>query len=132
MLVRLAAYGTLMTGQHNQLPAAVRRRMHSMGFCEIPGRLFRVPGGFAYPALVCMPGHSTRGELFVIPADDLKIIDAYEDCRPAAPQASMYVRRLLPVENAVGTVRAWVYLWNRPVLGLVPVPGNRRVHGVIP
>lgn len=127
MLVRLAAYGTLMTGQRNLLPAAVRRRMRSVGSCGIPGRLFRVPGDFAYPALVCAPGHSTCGELFVIPAGDLKAIDAYEDCRPAAPEASMYVRRLLPVQTEGGMIRAWVYVWNRPVHGLVPVPGNRWV-----
>ena len=126
MLEHLAAYGTLMTGEPNGLASAVRRRMVSQGPCLVPGRLFRVrdPGGHDYPALVAAPGQTVTAELFTLPGADLRTIDAYEDFRPAAPQSSTYLRRRLIGRTEAGPVRAWVYVWNRPVTGLKPVPGN--------
>jgi gamma-glutamylcyclotransferase (GGCT)/AIG2-like uncharacterized protein YtfP len=126
MFERLAAYGTLMTGEPNRLSPAVRRRMVSQGPCLIPGRLFRVrnPGGLDYPALVAAPRQTVPAELFSLPVADLKAIDAYEDFRPAAPHQSTYLRRRLIAQTVCGPVRAWVYVWNRPITGLKPVPGN--------
>ena len=126
MMTNVAAYGTLMTGQMNLLPRAVRQRMVSLSPCIIPGRLFRVhnPTTFDYPALVPAPGQAVRGELFTIPLADLKAFDAYEEFDPAQPEASTYLRRRQVVDTASGPVRAWVYVWNRPTAGLQPRPGN--------
>jgi gamma-glutamylcyclotransferase (GGCT)/AIG2-like uncharacterized protein YtfP len=126
MLVHLAAYGTLMTGQTNGLSAAVRRRMVSAGRCRIPGILFRVQNRsvFDYPALVTAPGHSVAGELFTLPSADLPAIDRYEDYRPDAPGGSAYIRRRLVVRTERGATHAWVYVWNRSVAGLKPVGGD--------
>ena len=120
-----------MTGEPNRLSPAVRRRMLSLGACRIPGRLFLVsnPGGFDYPALVAATGKTVPGELFRVPAVDLKPIDAYEDFRPATPAASTYIRRQLIIHTGSGRVRAWVYVWNRPVTGLKPLPGNAWTRG---
>ena len=126
MFVHLAAYGTLMTGETNTLAPTVRQRMHSAGPCRIPGRLYRVrnPGSFDYPALIPMPGHTARGELFKLPADDLSAIDAYDGFRPASPESSTYLRRNLTVQTASGAERAWVYIWNQSTRGLTPIRGN--------
>ncbi|MBE7159070.1 MAG: gamma-glutamylcyclotransferase, partial [Rhodospirillales bacterium] len=64
MPVFLAAYGTLMTGQVNQLAPAVRHRMHPVGPCRIPGRLYlvRTQRAYEFPALVMSPGVTTQGE----------------------------------------------------------------------
>lgn len=100
--------------------------MVSRGTCLIPGRLFRVrnPGGFDYPALVAAPGWSVAGELVTVPAADLAALDLYEDFRPAQPAGSSYIRRRLTVRVGPSGVSAWVYVWNRSVAGLRPVPGN--------
>ena len=134
----LAAYGTLMTGQENGLPPAMRARLLGGRPCLIRGRLYEVreamPGGreAVYPALV--EGRHDRaripGEVFEIGGDPaeaaatLAAIDRYEDCIPDDPTASTYLRRRRPVLASGLALEAWIYLYNRPVDRLRPVPGN--------
>ena len=137
--VLLAAYGTLMTGQRNGLEPAVRSRLRDGRPCLIRGRLYEVRepgdgGGEAVcPALVACDDAAAevQGELFAVGADPdeaarvLVAIDRYEECVPDDPDASTYVRRQRPVRADGLTVQAWVYLYNRPVDRLRPIPGGR-------
>jgi gamma-glutamylcyclotransferase (GGCT)/AIG2-like uncharacterized protein YtfP len=140
--VLLVAYGTLMTGQPNRVPAATRRSLRSRGPCEIRGRLYLVEDGpFGYPGLIRPAGAGRKeapdagwvaGELFEIGADDraaaavLRGLDAYEEFDPRDPGGSAYLRRFVPV--SVGGVpagaHAWLYLYNGDVARLRPIEGG--------
>jgi len=141
--VLLAAYGTLMTGQPNRVPAATRRSLRSRGPCEIRGHLYLVEDGpFGYPGLIraaragseAAPegGGWVAGELFEIGADDraaaavLRGLDAYEAFDPRDPGGSAYLRRFVPV--SVGGVAAgayaWLYVYNGDAARLRPIEGG--------
>lgn len=137
MTVYLAAYGTLMTGKVNALSSRTRSRLVSLGPCRIPGAMFRVWDGSGddridYPGLVPGGDSWVQGELFRIggsdaeAADVLADMDIYEDCRSDDPAASSYMRVEVEVLRADGrATRAWVYYFNRPVLGLEAIPSGR-------
>ncbi len=137
----LATYGTLMTGQENGLPPAMRARLRDGRRCLIRGRLYEIRepmpnGGEAvYPALV--EGRDDQawivGEVFAISGSPdeasavLAATDCYEDCIPDDPDASIYLRCRRRVLVKGVAHEAWIYLYNRPVDWLRPVPGDRWV-----
>ncbi len=137
--VLLATYGTLMTGQENGLPPAIRARLRDGRPCLIRGRLYEVrepmPGGreTVYPALVegWHDQARIRGEVFEIGGSSdeaaavLAATDRYEDCVPDDPDASLYLRRRCPVLVGGVAREAWIYLYNRPVHRLRPIKGDR-------
>jgi len=48
----------------------------------------------------------------------LRTIDNYEGYGPKQPKPNLYIRQMIAVETDVGPVKCWVYLYNRPVIGL--------------
>ncbi len=137
--VLVAAYGTLMTGQRNRLPAATRAALQSRGSCAIDGRLYLVrDGAFAYPGLIRPDRESAgrepavSGELFEIAPDDaaavpvLRSLDRYEDVRPSDPEGSAYRRRFVrvSVSHGSGAAYAWLYVYNEKLGRLGPIPGG--------
>ena len=132
--ILLAAYGTLMTGHINPISKAARALMGSLGPCLLTGTLYEVrERTFVYPALVLAAAPDAppvRAELFAIGASAaeaaivLAETDAYENCRPGDARRSTYLRQLVPVRypDRGGTVQAWVYVYNRPLAGAVPIP----------
>lgn len=114
----IAVYGTLRA-------PAVRRRlgvdtlMRYRGRCRLRGFLYDLGD---YPGLV--PGGGTvAGELYAL-ADPraLARIDDFEDVVPGDPAASLYRRERWRMVTP--DVEAWVYVYNRPVVGRRRVPGG--------
>jgi len=94
--------------------ATFRGVLFSLG--EYPGA---VPSGRA--------GDRVQGEVYeVLEAEPLFArLDEYEDFLPGNFAASLYLRQLHEVELTNGQrMRAWVYVFNRPVAGLPWVPSG--------
>jgi gamma-glutamylcyclotransferase (GGCT)/AIG2-like uncharacterized protein YtfP len=67
-----------------------------------------------YPGLITGTG-TVKGELYAMndPAADLEALDELEEFDPTDPTASLYRRVLGDVSCGEGTVRAWMYVYNR-------------------
>lgn len=114
----IAVYGTLRA-------PAVRRRlgvdaaMRFRGRCRLRGFLYDLGD---YPALLAGEGIVQADLHALTDPRALARIDAFEDIVQGNPAASLYRRerwRMLAPD-----VEAWVYVYNRPVIGLPRVPGG--------
>ena len=56
-------------------------------------------------------------EIFSVTAQQLQQLDLLEEYSPQAPAEGLYDRRLFMTHYGI----AWVYLYNPPVTGLVPI-----------
>ena len=117
--MRFFFYGTLIAGSGNRAAEAAHARLRDLGPAFTRGRLHAIadPQGW-YPAL--LTGNDVvAGRLYeAVPAfgeDDLAQLDAWEDCDPADPEASLYLREMLAVTGAAGTCQAQAYRYNRPL-----------------
>lgn len=124
--MNLFVYGTLMRGM--PFPMAVFLEQYAVFQTEgrLPGRLYELGG---YPGLVYLPGQEKRviGHVFELTHPELVLekLDAYEMTNPAAPELSEYLRETVRVETTAGLLDCQVYVYNRPVEGLIEIPdGN--------
>ena len=95
------------------------------------GRLFLTA---AYPAAVSspVPGDLVKGELYHLtcPERILAGIDRYEDFRPDDYAGSLFIRHVAPITLPDGRVLdAWIYLYNRPTVGLMLVRSGEFLPG---
>jgi len=109
----LFIYGTLHPDRAPAEIASAVRRLTSIGAATVRGRLLDLG---AYPGvLLDTTAPVIPGELFLVPDDEtLAALDAYEDFRPASPEASLFLR----VEAAAtlpdgSSLNCWVYIYNR-------------------
>jgi gamma-glutamylcyclotransferase (GGCT)/AIG2-like uncharacterized protein YtfP len=112
----LFVYGTLRrdTGHSMSLWLATQARF--VAPARLQGRLFLID---PYPGAVESVGANTwvHGELFELlrPETTLQQLDEYEQAGAQFPQPAAYRREVKPVFLEDGsTVKAWVYLYNRP------------------
>jgi gamma-glutamylcyclotransferase (GGCT)/AIG2-like uncharacterized protein YtfP len=84
----------------------------------------------SYPAAISSDSETDEvfGELFELKNPDLifRDLDAYEGYNPQHPKSSLFIRKKVTVHklddgNAKTT---WIYLYNRPVNGLLHIPGG--------
>ena len=116
MVHDLFIYGTLMPGLRLQ---AEMHGAESLGPAKVPGRLVDVG---QYPGLVHGEGEVV-GEVYRVSGTQLARLDAVEDMVRGDRTASQYWRELLPVlEGPCAGQQVWVYVYNRPVTGLAPIP----------
>jgi gamma-glutamylcyclotransferase (GGCT)/AIG2-like uncharacterized protein YtfP len=112
-------YGTLMTGFDRRRRLSMDDRLIFRGRGAISGTLFDLG---LYPAAVPAADGCVRGEVFEVSDVELVLpaLDEIEGYEPAAPDVSLYVRRVVPVQlDDGGSVDAWVYFYNAP-LGQAP------------
>lgn len=122
-------YGTLLAGNANPVAQAVHRLLGEVGPASVKGILFAHPDPDGwFPVLA--PGEGmVHGRLYeALPSfgsAELARMDAYEDCDPADPVASLYLREEMTVSTADGACPAQVYRFNRPLPdGALPIPGG--------
>ena len=110
-------YGTLMLPYPTQDRLGIKPLLTYLGPAAMTGRLYNLG---PYPALA--PGSGlVRGQLFAVQAPAaLRVLDGFEDYHPGDPQGSEYLRQTWPLADQEAS--AWVYVYNRPVYGLKPVP----------
>ncbi len=112
-------YGTLMRPYPTLARLGVEHMLAYQGWDTVAGRLYSLG---RYPALTREEG-AVRGQVFELkdPAA-LAVLDHFEDYRPHDPAGSEYLRQMLPLGGRPAS--AWVYVFNRPLVGLAPLPGG--------
>jgi gamma-glutamylcyclotransferase (GGCT)/AIG2-like uncharacterized protein YtfP len=123
----LFVYGTLMRGFDHPMARLLSANAAFVGEASCRGRLYLVK---PYPALVLSDDAAdlAHGELFRLrePGAMLREFDMYEACGEGFAEPAEYVRRMLPVRLADGSIReAWTYLYNWPVVDLPRIVSGR-------
>jgi gamma-glutamylcyclotransferase (GGCT)/AIG2-like uncharacterized protein YtfP len=123
----LFVYGTLMRGFDHPMARLLAANAAFVGEASSQGRLYLVK---PYPALVLSDDAAdlAHGELFRLHEPDpmLREFDMYEACGEGFAEPTEYVRRMLAVRLADGSIReAWTYLYNWPVDGLSRIASGR-------
>jgi gamma-glutamylcyclotransferase (GGCT)/AIG2-like uncharacterized protein YtfP len=113
-LIRVAVYGTLMTGQRNEHWGANARRRVS---CTIRGVLYDT--GWGFPAFVPVGKGIVKAEFVVLPESDWPAIDRLES------YPTLYDRRKIGARLPSGNVEiGWVYIMNNLPAGARVIPGG--------
>src|SRR5579872_3691994 len=123
----LFVYGTLMRGYSHPMARLLAANADFLGEASCRSRLYKVKH---YPGLVLSDEASdvVFGELFRLRAAEalLREFDIYEACGESFPAPTQYVRQMLPVTLADGSVYdAWTYLYNWPVEHLARIESGR-------
>lgn len=119
----LFVYGTLRPAARHSNAEARRAaevliaKGQRIGCARAPGRLYKVSW---YPGAIekVQPGEFVRGDLFRVPRPLLCVLDRYEGAsvRRSAQREYVRVKRAVTLRNGL-RVRAWMYLYNRPLRG---------------
>lgn len=105
-------YGSLRRGMHNHGVmgnSELLTEAHLSGF-----EMYQVS---SFPAIVAGEG-IVKGEVYLVDGATLARLDRLE----GHPQ--MYRRSMVTVQAGDALCQVWVYVWQRPVSGLVQVPGG--------
>jgi gamma-glutamylcyclotransferase (GGCT)/AIG2-like uncharacterized protein YtfP len=127
----LFVYGTLMRGYAHPMARLLSANADFLGEASCRGRLYKVKH---YPGLVLSDEATDAvfGELYRLRAveDLLREFDMYEACGEGFAEPTQYVRRMLPVTLAEGTVsEAWTYIYTWPVTDLARIESGRFLQG---
>ncbi len=130
----LFVYGTLRREfNHRLYQRVLNRYAHYLGEATFRGKLYDLG---SYPGAVDSPHPEDKvvGEVYAVEPEYLStvldILDEYEGCHPAEPEASLYVREQRPVHLGDQQIEAWIYLYNRSVEGREEIPGGDYVAHV--
>lgn len=118
----LFTYGTLQPDRAPVEIASAVRRLRSVGTGRVHGVLYDLG---EYPgAVLDDDAGEIEGTVFKLPESPgiLKQLDAYEEFDPGAPESSLFVRGLYPIElDSGGTLTCWMYVYNRDPAGSRPI-----------
>jgi len=122
----LFVYGTLRRVFAHDHARILRAHCRFVGEGSFEGQLFDVG---SYPAAVAVSatGGDVRGELYRVIRPDmlLPILDRFEGCGADDVEPTLYRRETVQVRLDSGRkLKAWVYLYNRDISGLRPIPGG--------
>jgi gamma-glutamylcyclotransferase (GGCT)/AIG2-like uncharacterized protein YtfP len=117
----LFVYGTLLD-QENEFAAYLNQNCSFYAKGRFKGALYDAG---AYPAAIFLPESSgyVYGKIFVIrtPNEVLKQLDDYEGYGTDQAYPNLFIRERLKIETAKNLIPCWVYLYNLPVDGLLPI-----------
>jgi gamma-glutamylcyclotransferase (GGCT)/AIG2-like uncharacterized protein YtfP len=126
MVEYLFVYGTLMKAAGHPMAGHLARFARYVGPATFTGRLYRVG---AYPGVVASDEASdvVHGELYELAAAEalFAVLDVYEGCSMDDPKPHEYVRVLGSVTTGAKPLKAWIYLYNRPVDKLTLIASSR-------
>ncbi len=120
----LFVYGSLRKNTQDRLHPLLQGHADFLQFASIPGQLYEIDH---YPGAVnCSNQQAYRiyGEIYQIlnPETLLASLDLYEECSTDFPTPHEYSRCQLEVSlSEHKAIKAWVYLYNRPVTGLTQI-----------
>jgi len=117
MTSNLFVYGTLMRGYVHPMARLLSANADFLGEASCRGRLYMVKH---YPGLVLSDDADdiVHGELYRLREVTamLREFDMYEACGEGFPEPTQYLRKMLTVTLADGSVsEAWTYIYNWPV-----------------
>ncbi len=107
-------YGSLMSAFPTLKQLGLHNKLLYQCKCELEGNLYNLGD---YPGLKVKANKKQRvsAELYRFSDQQvLHLLDDYEDYDPNNLQASLFRRELIDIAHPV--VKAWVYIYNQPVL----------------
>lgn len=105
-------YGSLRRGMHNH---RLMSKAEFVAEASLSG--FSMYQVSSFPAIV--PGNgSVKGEIYLVDGATLARLDRLEG------HPRMYRRELVTVQAGDVLAQVWVYVWQRPVSGMVSVPAG--------
>ena len=124
---RLFVYGTLMRGFDHPMARLLSANADFLGEARCRGRLYLIKH---YPGLVLSheAADCVFGELYRLREVEAMLgeFDMYEACGEGFAQPTEYLRQMLSVTLADGSVsEAWTYVYNWPVSGLPRIASGR-------
>jgi len=126
MVEYLFVYGTLMKAAGHPMASRLARLGRYAGPATFTGRLYRVA---AYPGVVASDEASdvVHGELYELADAEalFAFLDVYEGCSKDDPEPHEYVRVQCSVRAGAKPLKAWIYLYNRPVEKLTRIASGR-------
>jgi len=119
----LFVYGTLRRCSDNDMRKLLELDAEFLSCAWFNGKLFKVT---YYPCAIPSVDPSDRvyGELYRLksPKYILEKLDDYEECSDKYPDPKEYIRESKLVHASTGdSIRAWIYIYNRSVEGLVQI-----------
>lgn len=119
----LFVYGTLRRNTHNKMHHYLAQQADFIDYANYQGKLYQIDN---YPGVIASnsPNDSVQGEVYRLKdsISTLDYLDKYEECSIDFPLPTEYVRKIQSVRLARGqNIQAWVYLYNRPTDGLIPI-----------
>jgi len=127
----LFVYGTLRPGVRHEMNTVLERYGEPVGRGKISGILYDVG---LYPGAVKTTATRAfvHGDVYLLRDADraLKVLDRYEGWDEKKPRAGEF-RRSRAVVDLGGrkTVKAWIYLYNRPTTGLTRIRSGDYLAG---
>jgi len=123
----LFVYGTLQKAFAHPLHRLLSRYAHYKGKAYLFGRLYEIDN---YPGAIRTKSCKEKvyGELYRLksPSLVLPLLDRYEECDARFPKPHEYRRIITDLYTDSGKhIRAWAYLYNRPVHPKKRVPTGR-------
>ena len=101
-------YGTLMRGERASY------MLEAYEYCGIFSlKDYAMYNVSTYPGIKSQKGECVVGEVYLVDDAGIRRMDEYEE------EGSLYIRKLVNVENASGNVEAFVYVYNRESIGPV-------------
>ena len=122
----LFVYGTLMRRLKLDVHLVLARQAVYVHEATMQGVLFSA-GKFPAAVLSDRPDHTVVGEVYRMhdPIHLFAMLDSYEDFKPNDEASSLFVRRHVNVRlHSAVESQAWVYLYNRSLVGLQVIAGG--------
>lgn len=119
----LFVYGTLRSDSGHPMSRTLKQFGERVGPGKVRAVLYDVG---SYPGAVdtAETGAFVQGEVYLLrnPESDLETLDRYEGLDGQSPESGEFRRSRTVVElEAGGSLRAWIYLYNRPTAGLARI-----------
>jgi gamma-glutamylcyclotransferase (GGCT)/AIG2-like uncharacterized protein YtfP len=128
----LFVYGTLRQNSQHPMYVRLAQQADFVADAWFVGKLYRVT---YYPCVIPSDNQTDRviGELYQLRNLALLAqLDDYEECSDKHSDPKEYVREKKLVHTVNGdAVMAWVYLYNRPVHGLVQIKSGDFLQSVV-
>lgn len=129
----LFVYGTLLYGSgHRRIDQLIASHTMRLGTGTVQARVYDLgpyPGAIPHAS----PTDYVTGHVLRLRggAATLRILDRYEQYDPRHPTRSVFVRARTPVTLHDGRkITAWIYWYNRPVMGKRRMDTNMRKRNV--
>jgi gamma-glutamylcyclotransferase (GGCT)/AIG2-like uncharacterized protein YtfP len=121
----LFVYGSLLDSD-NEFGTYLKNHSSFLIKGSFPGLLYDMS---EYPGAIYKAGITNRIYGDIVLLNDkpsiLQMIDEYEGYGKDEQQPNLFVRGIVPVDTASGTINCWVYLYNLSVDGYVQIASGR-------
>ncbi|MFI5160948.1 MAG: gamma-glutamylcyclotransferase [Sphingobacteriales bacterium] len=124
---KLFVYGTLLDDD-NKYGIYLRDNSKFFASANLEGILYDIG---EYPGAILRPGGADSIHGIILEMDDpstiLALLDMYEGFGEDQPQPNEFIRVLTEANTDKGPVNCWLYTYNLPAEGLLPIENGKYI-----